>query len=456
MAANNPTPLDEAAVQGVELENWAKMIPDLMYDGKTLYSRMKKGVKTYPVANVTAAPGNIGATTGVAQRPAFRVPVRVQSGATIVQGTGDGDSLGRGSGSQWVSGDIAPVFVFSGCEITYLTQKATNGKNRGMVAVRAQELKNSLDSFMRGIEAQFQGDSSGMLDQIPTVGAVVNNGTGGGAAGSATFSSITGLNNANQFQDQQLVQVFPSEGGTSRGSFRISYADGVAQAIYSTGLLPAGTAVGDYLMIAGTAGALGSSIAGIKTYQVTGNTGTYLGITKANFPGRFSTANINLNNNAVNPAVPYRAQILIARGLGEDFEEDAELVWYGGPGQQLQITNLYQNILSQNQVEQGGDKAMDVVKRYMTPTFGGREYITGYNASPGRIDGLSLSSWGIAEMIEPSLYEFGNGVTSMPVPDPTGNGWLTSNIFYYNACLNLFNANAKSGVYISNAAEPTI
>ena len=59
-------------------------------------------------------------------------------------------------------------------------------------------------------------------------------------------------------------------------------------------------------------------------------------------------------------------------------------------------------------------------------------------------------------MIEPSLYDFGNGVTTMPVPDPNGNGWLTSNIFYYNAAHNLFNSNAKSGVYITNAAEPAI
>src|ERR1700689_5538207 len=126
------TPLDEAAVQGIELESWRKMIPDLMYDGKTLYTRMKKGTKTYPVANITAAQGNIGATTGLAQRAAFRVPVRVQSGAAITQGTGDGDSLGRGSGSQWLSGDISPIFLSSGCEISYLTQKATEGKNRGM------------------------------------------------------------------------------------------------------------------------------------------------------------------------------------------------------------------------------------------------------------------------------------------------------------------------------------
>jgi hypothetical protein len=452
-----PTPLDEAAVQGVELESWSKMIPDLMYTGKTLYTRVKKGAKTYPVANVTAAPGNIGATTGVAQRPAFRVPVRVQSGAAIVQGTGDGDSLGRGSGSQWISGDISPVFLFAGCEISYLTQKATNGKNRGMVAVRAQELKNSLDTFMRGIEGLFQGDSSGMLDQIPTTATVLS-GTGGGVAGSSTYSQIAGLNNANQFQDQQLVQVFPSEGGAVRGSFRISYADGVAQTIYSAGTLPAGTATGDYLMVAGASGALGSSVAGIKTYQVTGNTGTVLGITKANYPGRFSTPNINLNGNAVNPAVPYRAEILIGRGLGDDECEQImdDFIWYGGPGQQLQITNLYQSILIANAQDVKGDAALDVVKRKMTPMFGGYEYVKGYNASPGRIDGLCLPCWGITEMIEPSLYEFGNGVTSMPVPDPNGQGWLTSNIFYYNACLNLFNSNLKAGVYITNAAEPTI
>ena len=445
-------PLDEAAVQGIELESWAKQIPDLVYSGKTLYNRFKSGTKTYPTANVTAAPAVGG---GTSQRPAFRVPMYIQSGATIVQGTGDGDSLGRGPGSQWVSGDIAPVFLFAGCEITYLTQMATAGKNRGMVAVRAQELKNSLDSFMRGIEALFQGDSSGMLDTIPST-AVVNSGTGGGAAGSATYSSITGLNNANQFQDQQLVQVFPSEGGTARGSFRISYADGVAQAIYSTGNLPAGTTTGDYLMVAGSSGAVGNSIAGIKTYQVTGNTGTVLGLTRANFPGRLSTPNINLNGNAVNPSVPYRAEILIGRGLGEEAEEMEDCAWYGGPGQRLQITQLYQNVLIANAQDVKGDEALDMVKRKMITTFGGREYIEGYNASPGRLDLLCFPSWGITEMKEPSLYDFGNGVTTMPVPDPNGNGWLASSIFYYNAALNLFNSNMKAGCYITGAAEPTI
>lgn len=449
--SNGGAPLDEAAVQGIELESWQKQIPDLVYSGKTLYNRFRSGSKTYPTANVTAAPNTAGV---LSQRPAFRVPMYVQSGAAITQGTGDGDSLGRGTGSQWISGDIAPIFFYSGCEITYLTEMATSGKNRGMVAVRAQELKNSLDSFMRGLESLFQGDSSGMLDQIPT-SAQINSATGGGAAGSATYSSIVGMNNANQFQDQQLVQVFPSEGGTARGTFRVSYADGVTNTIYSTTALPAGTAVGDYIMVAGASGAVGGSLAGIKTYQVTGNSGSVLGVPRANFPGRLSTANINLNNQAVNPAVPYRAEILIGRGLGDDAEEMDDFAWYMGPGQQLQVTQLYQNVLTQNTVPKG-DEALDMVKKHMTPTFGGREIIKGYNASPGRIDGICFPTWGLVEMKEPSLYSFGNGMTSMPVPDPNGNGWLTSNIFYYNAAINLFNSNMKAGVYVTQAAEPNV
>lgn len=70
---------------------------------------------------------------------------------------------------------------------------ATAGPKRGLVSIRAQELKNSLDSYLRGMEALFNGDGSGALDQIPTT-ATVANGTGTGVQ----TSSITGMNNANQ------------------------------------------------------------------------------------------------------------------------------------------------------------------------------------------------------------------------------------------------------------------
>lgn len=193
---NNP--VVEGAVEGVELEAWAKQVADPIYSARTLYQRLKSGAKTYPAANITQRPSTTAGT--MASRPAFNIPMRIQSGAAIVQGTGNGDSMGRGSGSFWIAGDISPVFLFSGTEITYLASMATNGKNRALFSVRAQELKNSLDVFYRGIEALFQGDSSGYLDQIPT-SATVSSNSGSGAQ----TSYISGMNNANQSTELRLM-----------------------------------------------------------------------------------------------------------------------------------------------------------------------------------------------------------------------------------------------------------
>jgi hypothetical protein len=433
--------LVEAAVQGIELENWAKMIPDLVFKADTLYTKIKKAAKTYPSANITAAGG--------VSRPAFRVPMRVQSGAAINQSDANGGSLGRGSGSQWISGDISPIFLTNGCEITHLTEIATSGPKRGMISVRAQELKNSLTQFLNGIEALAQGDSSGALDVIPST-ATITTGVG--------VSKIVGLNNSNQFQDQQTVDFYPSEGGSLAGTGVISYVDGAANTLYFSSDLStvSALATGFSIMIHGSTGAVGGSVAGIKTYQVNGNSGSVLNLLRATYPSRLSTPLIDLGGKALNPAVPYRAEILVKRGLGPDSEAAKELVWYGGPDQRLAVTNLYQGILSQNNIYEGGSKAGDVVKGEMATRFGDREFIESYNATPGRVDGLCLGNWGIVETVEPSLYSFGNGVTTMPVPDPNGAGWLASNIFYYEAMLNFFNSNMKAGVIVQNAAQPTI
>ena len=434
----------EAAVQGIELENWNKMIPNLVFENDTLYSRLKKHAKTNASANITNA--------GDVSRPAYRVPMRVQSAAAIVQGTGDGDSLGRGTMSQWISGTIAPVFLFSGCEITYLTEIATSGPKRGMISVRAQELKNSLTSFMNGLEALSQGDGSGALDVLPAT-AVVTTGSG--------TSSIAGLTNINQFQDQQVIDFYNTEGGTLEGSGTISYVDQQFNTLHFSTNLSGIVASGNTYVLAihdGNAASSGGvpSLAGIKTYQVNSNTGSVLNLERSTYPGRLSTPLIDLGGKAVNPGIPYRAEILIKRGLGPDTDATKEMVWYGPPEQRFAITNLYQGILFQQDIAAGGDTAIDVVKKNMIEKFGAREYVESYNATPGRIDGLCLNQWGICEQVEPSLYPFGNGVTSMPVVDINTGGYLTSNIFYYHAAFNIFNSNMKAGVIIQNAATPLV
>ena len=122
----------EAAVEAVELDAFAKEIPDLVFHGTTAYSLFKAEATNIPVSNQSTA----GGTT----RVSFRVPFRVQSGAAISQGTGNADSMGRGTGSQWASFALAPVYLFSVCEISWLAQASTDSKQKGLFAVEYKAL----------------------------------------------------------------------------------------------------------------------------------------------------------------------------------------------------------------------------------------------------------------------------------------------------------------------------
>src|SRR5258708_19684834 len=94
------SPLQEAAVQAVELENFAKGIPDLVYKGRTFYNLIKKKSKTFPTSVTTQAGGT--------SRPSFRIPVRIQSRAAIFHATGTGNPLGPRTASTSLPARLLP------------------------------------------------------------------------------------------------------------------------------------------------------------------------------------------------------------------------------------------------------------------------------------------------------------------------------------------------------------
>lgn len=438
------SPLAEAAVEAVEVDAFAKDIPDLVQHSDTFYQDLHKNATVVPVSNVTAG----GGTT----RPAFRVPLHIQAGAAITQGTGDGDSLGRGTGSQWAGMAIQPVFLFNVCELTFLSRIATEGRKRGLFNVQAQELTNSFNQAIQGIESVIQGDGSGYLDTIPST-ATVNNGTG--AAGPA-HSSIVGLNNAFQFTDQQVVQVFSAIGGTNRGSFTVSFSDPVTNTIYSAGALPAGTTTGDYLIVAGASGSANGSVLGIQAWQVNSSTGTIGGLNRASYPGRLSTPTINLGGKSLSLSTGNRAHTLLLRALGPKNEGIKKGRWYCGPDQAMQIANLYYNVVNVNAADAKGDTTLDLGKKNWPVTYCGYPLRVGMNQQPGRLDLLDLSTWYIGELLPLELYDFGGGLTVAPVPDITNGGYLTSSMFSYVCAFNIANSNPRAGVFVTNAAQPQV
>ena len=442
----------EAAVEAVELDAFAKEIPDLVFHGTTAYSLFKAEATKVPVSNQSNAGGT--------QRPSFRVPFRVQAGAAISQGTGNADSMLRGSGSQWASFALAPVYLFNVCEISWLAQASTDSKQKGLFAVKAQEMKNSLDAAMQGIEGLINSDGTGMIDQIPTTAVIVLS----GGSPAAQTASITGVNVAVAFTDQQVVSFY-STGGVKRSgggntSATISYSDGPSNTLFFSTVLPSDVVVTDYIVVNGASYGSGNSILGIKAWDVNSNTGTIGGLNRNAYPGRLSTPTINLQGAALTPGIGNRAEVLLTRALGPDAESIKSGIWYGPLEQAFAQSNLMYNVQIANAQEIKGDKTLDMGKRYYSDTFCGRKYHKSATFSPNRMDLLVMENWYIGELSPLELYDFGGGNVVAPVPDignGTSNGsYLTSHMFAYNTCFNLANAAPRSGLYVQNAAVPTV
>lgn len=439
-------PVAEAAVESVELESVHEKLPDLVAEFGGAYNLFKKRAKKVDIANVT-----LGGTT---TRAAWRVPMWIQGGSPIQVGTGDSTSLLRGTGSQTQAFAMSPVWTFNVCEITHLAEMATEGKERGVVSIKVEEIKRSLRQFLTGQEGLINGDGSGAIDQIPATATITTGGSG------AQTSIIAGMNVAARFTDQQVVSVFPSEGGVTRGTATISYVDPVTNTLYFSTALPStggATAVGDYLMVQGTSGAVGSSILGIQYWNVNSNTGTLAGLPRASYPGRLSTPTINLNGAQLVPSTEQRALVLLGRAMGEDNEAAESMIWYGPPEQIYTFASQFYSRM----VTLANDKsesALDTGVKGFPKTALGRDFQISWTQNSNRIDGLVMDNWLFGELKEAGLYDFGGGNTIMPVPDVgTSNGtYLTNKMFVYEMGYQLCNAAPRSGIYVQNCGSLTV
>lgn len=438
----------ETAVQAIELESFVEKIADLQAHFNRLQNRLEKGGKKIQCSNET----NRGGT----QRAPFWVPVRVQGGAAIQQFASDTSTTvatwPRGTGSQFQSFCASPVRLINVCEISNLSQEATDGKERGLVKFSREEMDKSLLTFNTGVEAVLNRDGSGTIDSIPST-ATINNNTGSGVQ----TSSIVGLNNAASFVDQQTVQVLSAVGGTNRGTFVISYADPESQTIYSSSALPSGTTTGDILVIQGASGSAGSSIYGKDYWISNGNTGTIGGIAKSSFPGRLSTPTINFaNTGTVTNSTAQRVESIRMRAMGDDYDENEEGFWYTNPVQGVALSANYYNP-GYTRLDEGDEKVPDTAKKYMQPTWAGREVVYSSTAEPTRMDFIVPDVWYFGELFPTRLHEWtpGNPIAAVPTNDGTGTTtYYDSQMFGYETAFNIICQDPKRQFYLQGLPVP--
>jgi hypothetical protein len=442
--------MNETAVEAVELEAWVEDIPDLQAHFDRLLTRIEKFGNKVNISNFTSA-GSVG-------RSPMRIPFRAQGGAAVQQFAADTSSSvaiwPRGTGSTYDAFVASPVRLINVCEISNLAQQATDGKERGLVKVNRKEMEMSLLAYDNGVEGLINRDGSGTIDQIPT-GATINNNTGSGVQ----TSSIQGIVNAASFTDQQTVQVLSAVGGTNRGSFTISYVDPVALTLYSSTALPAGTAVGDILVIQGASGAAGSSVYGKDYWISNGNTGTLAGIPKANYPGRLSTPTINFGNSgSITNSTAQRVEMIRMRALGDDYNANDKGFWYANPAQGVALSNNYYNP-GQTRLDENGDTVVDTAKKHMQPTWAGRDIVYSSTAEATRMDLIVPEYWHIGELFPTRLHEWtpGNTIAAVPAIGGGANATYYDSIMFGNERgLQLVCSNPKAQFYLSNLPVPSL
>ena len=435
----------EAAVQSVELEAFSKKIPTLIPMSKTLYALMQDEFDKVPTSNIT-----LGGTTS---RPSMRVPFRVQGGAAISQGTGNGDSMGRGNMSVWQDFVASPIYNYSVTEITELARLATNGKKRGLIALKAEELKNSLDSTLAGLEGLLYGDGSGAITQIPSTGTVSS------SSGSGNQTSyITGVR-AMTVTDNQLLQFASAEGTLRSGTATVSVNDPVTATIWFSTALPSGTAVGDYIVVNGSTSVVGSGILGTTSWINSATSGTQAGINRATYPSRISSPSINLNGGSITASLSQRIEALLGRAMGGDNATKDSGIYLFPEDQAYAVatTNYYNRQITKLEDNGPGNTVPDASKKYFQRKFGDRAVHVSYAQPLGRVDMMLTNEWSLGELVPCQLYDYtGEGDYSFPVPDPSGNGWLTSRQFAYQVGIQVFCAAPRHQLYVYGAASPTI
>lgn len=454
----------ELATEAIELESFVQEIPDLQAHFDKLQTRLEKGGKKIQVSFST--------NRGGVQRAPFWAAARVQGGAPIQQfglGTSSpigGDTAaapyvpawGRGSGSFFVSMCASPIRFVNVCEISNLSQYATDGKERGLVKFSREEMDKSLLAFDNGVEAVINRDGSGTIDSIPTT-ATINNNTG---TGNQT-SSIIGLNTAASFVDQQTVQVLSAVGGTNRGSFVISIVEPVTQTLFSAGALPSGTTQGDILVIQGATGAAGSSVYGKDYWIQNGNVGTKGGINIATYPGRFSSPTINFGGSGtIVNSTAQRVQSIRMRAMGDDFDKNEKCFWYANPVQGVSLAGNYYNPGYTRLDEGGNERVPDVAKKMMQDTWAGDEVVWSSTAEPTRMDRIVPDAFTFGELFATRLHEWtpGNPIAAVPTNDGSGASnaigttFYDSQMFAYERSFNLLCPEMKQQFFLQGLPVP--
>ena len=375
----------------------------------------------------------------VSTRPA-RIPLQPLSQGGMKIGQFDGQDLGLGSAPVETYGSLSCVSLLQPSQYTFLAEWANDSDAKSIqnfVTLTHEQAASVFGGFIDSLLAL--SDGSNTLDTVV----------------STTTNGLV-VTNANSFQDQQPVDLWSalaSNGGVLLGSVVIQSVDSENDTVWLTGAVPGGVAAGTLILASGSSGQANSGIFGLPYWNVTGNTGNFMGIQRSAFAGKFSTPNINQGQKAITPASVRAlfAAAILAMGSENNMEG---MVWHGNVEAQAAWENIGLNVqqIIQNQIA-GKDEMTDMLNKTAPTMIAGREFLCNIRAKPGRIDGLNLKEWARIETRKEDYIEV-EGQTAFPAYGASG-GIASSVLFYLAAVIQFFTPQPRKNIYYSNYAIPT-
>jgi hypothetical protein len=379
----------------------------------------------------------------VSSRPT-RIPLELLAGGTFTTNTPDGGDLGLGSAPITDFMTLVPAYFFQCSQWTKQAEISTNSNEKAIEDYSKLVMKRAMKNFRTYMEAVFtQGAGDNMLDVVATT------------ASAGAVSVI--VKNANQFQDQQPIDVWTATGGTYVTSFIVQSVDAANKTLWLNGPLAVQCTAGYGLYVKGSAGVANSGLFGIFQAAVSANSGTCFSLSRASYPGKLTMPYVSGGNQPITPSTARKltGQMQIALGSTAAFELDLQINM--GPDQMAAWENTAIQVASiiQNQIK--GDESEDMLKKHSPKTFMGYPIVNkglgNIHAKQGRIDGVCLKCWVRVENQPIDFLEYG-GQTVFPQYGASG-GLSASTFFYLWTGVNAFMDNPRAGFFCDSLSVPT-
>lgn len=344
----------------------------------------------------------------------LRIPLQVAPGGKGRVANFDGGTLGRGGSINTVPGFVSTKGFVWALESTTEAYWGTDSNDKAIASLTALEQAQQMENFKQFLDSLFFA-SNGVLGVISVISTL-----------------ILTVVNANQFYIGQDVDVVSALGGTVRGTITVAGVDANNKQITASAALPAGTVVGDLLMVQGTGGVAGASLSSLYDYHVSTNTGTILTLSRATYPGQLNISAI-AGSGALTPVMVRAILQLSIRKIGTNLMSllnslkfivgvEQAAAWEAAG---TAISQIFRNIPL-------GKTAFDPLNGTTPDQMAGRELITQLHGDPTRVDSMLMKNWGMATTKGLGPYSPpGSSQTVFPVISTTDGSVVASNLKYW-------------------------